>query len=143
MKLITGSILLLSIASCHIPFKTNSLVFYITFGSCFHSNNLDLKIGNHFEIKNINLVSDFATGIVLDKSISYNGSDLKFIVENKEMYREPYKVINRKLTIQAKNGADITQFEVDLAKGKYIFIENCGTMRPLELKQYRKKPIVE
>lgn len=104
---------------------------------------MDIKIGDQFDIKNINLESDFATGIVLDKNIAYNGRYLRFIVNNEERYRSPYKVINNKFAIECKDSVGIAKFDINLANGKYIFIENCGIAGSLEVKQYKKRPILE
>ncbi len=128
--------------SCKAQQRANQK-FYLTFGSCFKSTNVDLKFNKLVKLNVKELTSDFSAGVVLNQRIVFDGNMLKYILSNEEISSQRLLIPNNQLLLEVESSGIIKTFNINLRNGIYVYLENCGPNKSLEIKQYKNPPMVE
>jgi hypothetical protein len=115
--------------------------FSISFASCFYNDIVGLKVNCNTLINPQKVTSDRVLGITYLGA--YQNNKALWVGEKDNKKQFPKLLIGKKVTLNIMLNGKWRLFNVDLEKGKIVFIENCsnGAIQELSIKQF-KEPVL-
>ena len=133
--------MIFNLSSCVIltkqPVSNN---FYLTFGSCFDNDTINVKINGSSVIDNLTLNSDFSTGIDLETGIKYVNGQL-IIGNDHERISKTFK-LEKSFKVTLISNSKESTFDINLRKGQYLIVDGCNS-EGFKISQYKNPIVVE
>jgi hypothetical protein len=118
--------------------------FSISFAACFQNDLVGLKVNGKTLIRTQKVTSDPVLGIT--HLSAYQDNKAVWVTNKDTKQQFPLFANNKMVKLNIMLNVKWSDFNVDLEKGKIIFIDNCflqGTRQELTIKQFRKTVLLD
>lgn len=117
--------------------------FSISFAACFQNDKVGLKINGTTLINSQKVTSNPVLG--LTHLEAYQDNKALWVIKNDIKQQFPLLPKGKKIVLNIMLNGKWREFNVDMEKGKIIFIDNClqGSKQDLSIKQFKEMVLLD